>query len=139
MNERKIKPESAFRLHHGDKVSLDPEATYSWRFECVPNQSDSVPACTDTQKNLAEMNNLIDVNLQKTLGRFTKEKEALEEKVLLEKQAQEQLKIEKERLEQELERKRQEFEAKQKHENDEFEQKLFTTKEIYEQQRYKKF
>ena len=64
------------------------------------------------------MNNLINENMKKALESFTKEKEALEQRVIEEKNAQENLKSEKELLQQELKAKREEFEAKQKLENE---------------------
>ena len=85
---------------------------------------------SDTESNMAAMNDLINAKMKTAEERFTIEKESLEKRVLEEHKAQENLKSEKELLQQELKAKREEFEARQKLENEEFEKKLFDTKGI---------
>ena len=87
---------------------------------------------SDTESNMAAMNDLINAKMKTAEERFTIEKESLEKRVLEEHKAQENLISEKELLQQELKAKREEFEARQKLENEEFEKKLFDTKGILE-------
>lgn len=124
VNQRKVPPEIPAKIQHGDRIGLGNDGNYEWKFQIMT---------LDAQNNA--VNDLVEVNLKKTLDRFMKEKADLETRVDDEKKAQEKLRQEKQTLARELEEKRIEFEAKQKAENECFEKKLFESKEINENEK----